>query len=309
LGLATAISNVRPLLQKVTTLRGSDFLSTLTVKASPATAADRILATFPITPSGYVGTRITQLSQLWERYRLKSFNVRYVPAIPNTLATQLVGYIDTDPNDDPTIITDSDALVRQATAQAGSQQWNFIHSKVIPLAIRADDQWYYTGNDKSNERFNRQGTGFIVQVTDPVNFNGEPLGSNLTAGSLYIDWEVEFQIAQIEPAAVVAADDEVLNDVSTMAGQTFIDSANPLALTIDRSVALSLGFLDDTTTTNTISVDSITVGGAIGPAVNSSFSNVIFKPAGAYIVTSTSATVVNIDLNMVTHGTPVFTFL
>jgi hypothetical protein len=231
---------VRPLYEGITTLRGSDFLSALTVKAAPATAADRILATLPITPSGYVGTRVTQLSQVWERYRLKRFSLRYVPAVPNTLAAQLVGYIDTDPNDDPTIITDTDALVRQATAQAGSQQWNFIHSKVIPLARRADDQWYYTGLDKSNERFNRQGTGYIVQVTEPIGFDGVPLVTDLVAGSLYIDWEVEFQIAQIEPAAVVEADLVLPVDVTDTNAVTVSDTITA-TLTLDRECSVGLG--------------------------------------------------------------------
>lgn len=201
--LMGSIENRRPLHLGTNLLRGRDYLGPVVVKASTNinTPADRILQSFPVTPSGYPGTRITQLSPLWERYRFRYFRVSYVPSVPNTIACQLVLYVDTDPNDDPTTITTADGLIRQAVAQTGAQQWNFNNPKVTPLALRRDDQWYYTGNDKQNERFNRMGTGYLIQITDPINFNGELLTDDLTSGSLFIDWECEFQIPQIEPAA------------------------------------------------------------------------------------------------------------
>lgn len=183
--------------------RGSDFLGPLTVKAGAniTKASDRILLGESISPSAFPGTRLTQLAPLWERYRFRRFKLRWVPAVPKTVACQLIVYQDTDPLDDPSTIPDPDALVRQATAQTGSQQFNFISPMAIELAQRADDQLYYTGPDKQNERFSRQGNFYIIQVTDPLNFNGEALTSNFMAGSLYVDWECEFQIAQINPSA------------------------------------------------------------------------------------------------------------
>lgn len=183
--------------------RGSDFLGPLTVKAGAniTKASDRILLGESISPSAFPGTRLTQLAPLWERYRFRRFKLRWVPAVPKTVACQLIVYQDTDPLDDPSAIPDPDALVRQATAQTGSQQFNFISPMAIELAQRADDQLYYTGPDKQNERFSRQGNFYIIQVTDPLNFNGEALTSDFMAGSLYVDWECEFQIAQINPSA------------------------------------------------------------------------------------------------------------
>ena len=183
--------------------RGSDFLGPLTVKAGAniTSASDRILLANNISPSAYPGTRLTQLAPLWERYRFRRFKLRWVPAVPKTLACQLIVYQDTDPLDDPSIITNPDSLVRQATAQTGSQQFNFINPMTIELAQRADDQLYYTGIDKQNERFSRQGNFYVVQVTDPLDFNGVALADDVMAGSLYVDWECEFQIAQINPTA------------------------------------------------------------------------------------------------------------
>lgn len=186
--------------------RGTDFLGPLTIKAGDniSEAKDRILLGKSISPSALPGTRLTQLAPLWERYRFRRFRLRWVPAVPKTVACQLIIYQDTDPLDDPSVIPDADALIRQATAQTGSQQFNFIRPITIELAQRADDQLYYTGPDKQNERFSRQGNFYVIQVTDPLNFNGEPLTQDFMAGSLYVDWVCEFQIAQINPSAPAA---------------------------------------------------------------------------------------------------------
>ena len=202
-GLSNRGAIRRPIVNQKFFERGSDFLGKLTVKAGAniASASDRILLANNISPSAYPGTRLTQLAPLWERYRFRRFKLRWVPAVPKTIACQLIIYQDTDPLDDPSVITNADSLVRQATAQTGSQQFNFINPMAVELAQRADDQLYYTGKDKQNERFSRQGNFYVVQVTDPLDLNGVPLAEDIMAGSLYVDWECEFQIAQINPTA------------------------------------------------------------------------------------------------------------
>jgi len=202
LSLMQANANHRPINNKVVTLTGSDFLGRVSATASPNTVFKAIRKTFPISPSAYPGTRITQLAELWERYRFKKFAIRYVPSVPNTLACQFLLYQDTDPLDDPSLSPDVDALVRQGVTQTGSQQWNFNTSKVINLAKRADKELYYTGLVKQNERFNYQGTAYLVQVTDAIDFNGSKITDDLDCGSLYIDWECEFQTAQVNPEVI-----------------------------------------------------------------------------------------------------------
>lgn len=191
----------RPMVNRLFTERGSDFLGKVTVRASPTDPSQRIIFSKAVSPSAYPGTRLTQLSELWERYRFSSFRLRWVPAVPKTIACQFVVYQDTDPNDDPSNITDFEALIRQATAQTGGQQFNFINPRSIQLARRGDDQLYYTGLDKQNLRFSRQGNLYIIQVTDPVDFNGAPLNQDIEAGSLYVDWICHFRTPQINPSA------------------------------------------------------------------------------------------------------------
>lgn len=258
-------SNYRTVYNKTDRLSGSDYFGPVTVKSTTSTASDKILAVVPISPSSYPGTRITQLSNLYERFSFVKFSLRYVSAVPNTLACQFVLYIDTDPNDDPFTISDPDSLIRQAVSQTGSQQWNFNSSKTTPLAIRPDGQLYYTGTDKSNERFNRQGTAYLIQITDPINFNGGTLTGDLQAGSLFIDWVVDFSTPQINPESLISFVPvvlPVLNSTSSLTPILVSTGVQPLGLftlsfslefdepvAADRALAFSAASSDSFTTT------------------------------------------------------------
>jgi hypothetical protein len=199
LPLSYAMSNVRPIQNQKCRHAGSDFITSVIVKSDITLPTSRILAEFPISPSAFPGTRLTQFSQLYEFYKFVSLRLRYVPAVPVTLACQLVLYVDLDPTDDAGTITDADFLVRQAVAQTGAQQWNFHTPKVIPMAMRTDQQFYFTGNDKQNVRFTQQGKAYLIQVTQAVNVSGDPIASDIEAGSIFFDWVVDFNIPQLNP--------------------------------------------------------------------------------------------------------------
>lgn len=207
-----------------THLSGRDFVQRITVKANSeiVNPSDRILLRQPISATSFPGTRLSALSQLWERYRWTQAVLEYVPAVPNTLAAQLVAYIDTDPNDDPTVIPDADELLRQAVAQAGSRQWNFNTRMDIPLMIRKDDQLYYTGEDKQNPRFSQQGVLYILQVTDLINFNGELINSNLESGAFYIRWGCCFSMPQINPSFIYPTPPEATASIVKQGSYDFI---------------------------------------------------------------------------------------
>jgi len=298
-GLSNQGAIHRPMIARKFVEAGSDFLGPLTVRSSPNNTADRILLSNSISPSAFPGTRLTQMSNLWERYRFRKFRLRWVPAVPKTIACQLIVYQDTDPLDDPTIIPDADALVRQATAQAGSQQFNFINPMSIDLARRSDDQLYYTGADKQNERFNRQGNFYVIQVTDPLNFNGEAITSDIMAGSLYVDWVCEFQIAQINPTAVLT------NNPPDQFSSPRITTARPIPIGSPAAVlgtvttnGPSFLYLSGLKITRDPTVDSLT-----SVLVNDVQTNTVFKglanstgadttpvslPAGTYDISITS---------------------
>ena len=211
--------NYRPMNNRVATFRGSDFLQTITVLPAPS-QLERILAVLNISPSAFPGTRLTQLSQLYERYRFTSFRIRYVPAVPTTVACQLLLYLDTDPSDDPDVAPSVEALIRQGTAHTGSQQWNFNAPKNIMLPMRSDKQLYYTGDIKLNPRFSLQAKAFLIQVTNPVDFSGNPTAGEIVAGSLYIDWAVNMEQPQINPAALALQKPTLQNEFARITFQT-----------------------------------------------------------------------------------------
>jgi hypothetical protein len=313
----------RPLIEKKFVEAGSDFLTPLTVLASTPTVASKILVSGSISPSAFPGTRLTQLSNLWERYRFRKFRLRWVPAVPKSIACQLIVYQDTDPLDDPSTISSTDALIRQATSQAGSQQFNFINPMTIDLARRSDDQLYYTGADKNNERFNRQGNYYIIQVTDPLDFNGKPLIEDIMAGSLYVDWVCEFQIAQINPSAFAALEpcaDPVLTELTIREVGQSVGNNDFGILTCSQPFYASLRTLNPDIPVNppgawdltiTLGTTTLLVKHAVGDNIVDL--DTPLQPAGSYTVSTTVtgsgfALVAPITLNVISLNGAIPTF-
>jgi len=201
--------------QQLSRQYGTDFLTKIVVKSNPTSASDRILYSNLISPSAFPGTRIASIAGLWERYRYKAFRLRWVPAVPTTMACQFIIYEDTDPVDDPSVITDVDALIRQAASQAKARQFNFSDGRTTQLCQRKDDQLYYTGTEGSDPRQLYQGRFYVIQQSTPLNFNGESIPADIEAGSLYLDWVCEFQTQQINP-------DDVLRQLPAPASPTLV---------------------------------------------------------------------------------------
>ena len=268
----------RNIINKCETLSGSDYLSDITVGPT-STVNDTIKLNKLITPSDYLGTRVTALSNLWERYRIRKFNIRYVPAVPNTIACQLLAYQDTDPLDDPTNFTTVDALIRQGMAQTGSRLFNFNTKVSIPLAQRKDDEFYYTGLEKQNLRFNAQGKFYLLQVTEPLDFNGAPLLADIKAGSIYVDWVIDFDTPQINPSAIV-------NPSITEKSFNFdLDaSTRKLQLELTKDAYVSLGKVSSQTVKSTHLFDGLVVGEYDDEQsdVRRYFNDPIFFTAGSY---------------------------
>jgi hypothetical protein len=290
----------RPLIEKKFVEAGSDFLTPLTVLATTTTVGSKILVSGSISPSAFPGTRLTQLSNLWERYRFRKFRLRWVPAVPKSIACQLIVYQDTDPLDDPTTITSTDALIRQATSQAGSQQFNFINPMSIDLARRSDDQLYYTGSDKHNERFNRQGNYYIIQVTDPLDFNGKPLAEDIMAGSLYVDWVCEFQIAQINPSAFAASEpciEPIATELTLLSGETVDSSTDIGTLTCSQPFYASLNKAHLGVAPGSMTITfgtTILLTDHTAPALFIDLDTPL-QPAGSYVVATTVNTPISLE--------------
>lgn len=251
--LTSAGSITRTATNTTINLSGTDFIGRVTVKSSPQTVGDRILRVIPISPSAYPGIRLTRMAALFERYRFKKLNLRFVSALPKTMAGQLVLYIDTDPTDDPTTLPDADTLIQQAVSHGGAKQWNVHEGVSVPLLIRKDDQFYYTGETKANERFNFQGKAFLIQVTDAVDFNGSAIAGDIEAGMLYFDWTVDFQSPQIDDPAIEITPLEFTNPDS--ATESFFE------VTVSGGPAIIIGASVNASNAGAVSLAALTLIG------------------------------------------------
>jgi hypothetical protein len=207
-------------------------------------------------------------------------------------------YQDTDPTDDPSVITNADALIRQATSQARSKQWNFYQSQVISMNMRRDAEPYYTGQDKLNPRFSRQGDAYLIQVTDPINFQGEAFTGDLpVAASVYLDWEIEFSNQQINPAAAMA---DVYRfegfpitpkfDASDVLNGTVFLLTKPAYLTLEKANGEGMiTFSDETGAVAEFSLKALTpdVATYVGPVAE-------LGPGGYSVEVTGTATLVNL---------------
>lgn len=179
-------------------MTGTDFVGTVTIAAGGGTQYS-ILTTYPVSVSAFPGTWLATQAKLWERYRFNRLSFRFVPATATSVACQLVGWIDTDPYDDPAAFGSTEALVRQALSQYGSSAFNIITPARFDLAQRKDREEYYTGPDKNNLRFTRAGNFYLAQVTRATGFDGKLLTDAFECGSIYVDWDVSFETPQIDP--------------------------------------------------------------------------------------------------------------
>ncbi|APG76596.1 hypothetical protein 3 [Wenling tombus-like virus 5] len=202
--LVASNANHRPVDNSTHRLNGSDYLGEVTT-ATPLTAKNTVRLSMQLSPTGFKGTRVSALGELYEKYRYRRAVVRYVPALPATVGGQLLAYVDQDPKDDPREVQDLKALRAMASSSSGAQAWNLPLAKSITMPGTNENKWYYTGHQEENPRLSVQGVLHLLQMTDAVGTDGQPLAANSVAGTLYLDWVLEFKTPQMNPELVAAA--------------------------------------------------------------------------------------------------------
>lgn len=271
-------------------LTGSDFLQNISVKPTLGSSADMVRLSMPVSPSAFPGTRLAQMSQLFEKYVFITFVLRYVPAVPTTIACQLLAYIDEDPTDDPKAVTDTDALLRQAMAHKGSKLWNFHKPQTISLPHRSTNALYFTGAGGQNARLYQQGAFHIIQATAPANFNGEAVSGDLISGSLFVDWEIHFAGPQINPEAanlaVFAKEGPTLQTIEFATGDYTQTSVAKFNFQVSGSGALFTGATMVTTANSpSASVTNIRKRGEAGARGNLMS---LFQPSNVFTIDSSA---------------------
>lgn len=172
--------------------KGTDFLTAITIGGTNAAAGD-VLYTAVVNPKTLGVSRLATVSALWERYKFKSLKFRYAPVAPTTTAGQLMGYVDYDTYDDPTGLSGPQNLQRAAAhyGQEAVQVWQG-QEKPVFWAIKDVDPLtdLYVDSDGTDPRWTNQGR-FVLLAASAI-------ASGTACGNIYLDYDVEFYIPQLE---------------------------------------------------------------------------------------------------------------
>jgi hypothetical protein len=168
--------------------RGTDFVTAVTIGGTAAAAGD-VLYTAVVNPKTLGVSRLATVSQLWERYKFKRCTFRYVPVANATQTGQVIGYVDYDTYDNPTGISGAQNLQRAAAhfGEKPAQIWqpvNWVIKDVDPLTD------LYVDSDGTDPRWTNQGRLVVLAAS--------AIASGVACGNIYMDYDVEFYIPQLE---------------------------------------------------------------------------------------------------------------
>lgn len=172
--------------------KGTDYLCSINVGATAAAAGD-VLYTTVVNPSTLGVSRLATFSRLYERYKFRSLKFRYAPVANATVSGQLIGYVDYDTYDDPTGVSGVQNLQRAAAhfGEKPVQVWQGSEKPVFWEIKDIDPMTdLYVDTDGSDARWTNQGR-FVLLAASTI-------GANQACGNIYIDYEIDFYIPQVE---------------------------------------------------------------------------------------------------------------
>lgn len=194
-GLSEFSSDIQTVMPRITTelggkfgtmdvLSGTEFLTALTNPETGAEPGD-ILAAISLNPRLLTNTRLSQFSDLYERYRFRKMNICYKATANATQSGQLIGYGDYDP--DNVLTVDSPSNLSTAAAHLGQEVCKVWESKRFPFGIVDDYTTLFVDPATSDLRLAIQGVYYILAASDL-------LAEISSLGNLYIEYEIEFYI-------------------------------------------------------------------------------------------------------------------
>jgi hypothetical protein len=168
--------------------RGTDFLTSISIGGTAAAAGD-VLYTTVVNPKTLGVSRLATVSALWERYKFRSLKFRYEPVAPTTTAGQLLGYVDYDTYDDPTGVAGVQNLQRAAAHYGESpvELWSRTFWEIKDVDPLTD---LYVDSDGTDPRWTNQGRLVVLAAS--------AIASSTACGNIYLDYDVEFFIPQLE---------------------------------------------------------------------------------------------------------------
>lgn len=172
-------------------IHGTDFFRA--VSSGAANVAGDVLISAVVNPAQLGVSRLATLATLYERYKFKSLKFRYDPIAPATTAGQLIGYVDYDTLDDPTGLAGVQNLQR-AAAHYGEKPVQVWQGSERPVFWEIKDvdplTDLYVDSDGTDPRWTNQGRFVLLAAST--------LPATTALGNIYMDYDIEFYIPQIE---------------------------------------------------------------------------------------------------------------
>lgn len=232
-------------------IRGMDYLGDLTVNSD---AAGSLLREIDLNPMSveWTGTALQRFGTLHERYRPQRLVGLVEPSCPSTTEGQIISYIDADPDD--TMPFSGRQAIQVASSHEGAEVSQVWCLNAASYAFDRNTQDFYADANGSDERLISPGKWRVVANTD--------MPASTTIGSLYVVWDYEFSVPQID-------DETVGGDYARLeagnGGGANITSANPLG---------------------TLGWDSMIVGGQLSASIDATaVNNIVYALApGSYLM-------------------------
>jgi len=165
-------------------ISGKEFVSPVTVSSSQLVGD--ILVNLPINPQNLVGTRLQQLSVLWERWRIKKWTLKYIPVAATTVPGQVIMAYDPDVVDN---WGNNGLNVQKLTELNGVSVP--VYGKTASVSFLPEKQMQNLyGNSSIDPRFSSPGRFILAAAT--------LFTTAMTVGNLYLDYSIEFYKPTLE---------------------------------------------------------------------------------------------------------------
>jgi hypothetical protein len=148
-----------------------------------------------LSPQDLAGTRIQVYSRLYEKYRFRKATVHYVPMCGSTKEGTLIGYCDVDVLDAPQTGV---GAVRNAESATGSKMFHIFQPSQFHLPQNEGNGEFFYTDTGEDVRLSQQGLIDIVCVS------GNPSAQPISAGFLYLDYEIEFKVSHTVGSTLTA---------------------------------------------------------------------------------------------------------
>jgi len=200
---------------------GSEYLSSIVVYTTLSTTASPtqpgwVLLWQPMNPKLLSGTRISQLTKLYQHYRINEMTAEYVKVVPSIQDGSIGMTFTYDPVENWTGITsDTDTLMRTFMAHKGSNIGSVYDCLRAVFYKNEDTLKDYFTEEGEDARLEEQGSLVIVAASRFTPYDGE--AEVVTLGNIILHYDITLHARDIE---MMSSSVEKVTNVSA-SGQTW----------------------------------------------------------------------------------------